>query len=936
MVYVQLILLTLLPSVVTCLLYWCNKWCSRSSFFAGKGKIVKEIIFGLVFGWAAVASTKLSVPLGGALVSARDACVLTAGLVFGAPSGLVAGFIGGVGRFLNGDTYTSLGASLTTILAGMVGAALRKWMFDDKRPSLFYGTAIAFVLEVVNMLLVFLTNMQNVRESFLLVESAALPMIAINGFAVLLSMLAVSILSGDFRHNERRKDRLRLAEAFSRWLLCCVVLAFVVSFLFIYGLETRLAYSDAESMLTLYIEDVRDDINDASDENLLALTRAIREEVENLGSLNRAALVELLKKYDVSEISIIDENGIIVESTTLIYYGFDMASGEQSKEFLVLLDGTNELVQRYQTVSHKAGVAMKYAAVTLSQGGFVQVGYNSQRFQRDIDERVEGLTRNRHVGEDGFMLIANNNFNLVSDPNDHEGESLYATTGLKTEVGGEWQLTREVVYGEDSLVMYGVTEGYYIIGVMPMREVVFGRDMSLYTTVFIMIMVFAFLFLLIYFLVKKLVVENIQKINSSLEEITGGNLNVSVDVRTNKEFVSLSDDINSTVQTLKGYIKEAAARIDKELEFARTIQLSTLPSVFPAFPDRTDFDIFATMDTAKEVGGDFYDFYLLDDNRLAFLIADVSGKGISAAMFMMKAKTIIKSHADNESDVALILTRANRDLCENNEAEMFVTCWMGILDFRTNIVTFANAGHNPPLVRHKDGRFEFFKTRPGFVLAGMEGMKYRLGELSLMPGDEIFLYTDGVTEATNSRNELYGDERLEKCLNGLVGMNAKEICRAVKKDVDEFVGEAPQFDDMTMLSLRLMEKDCISLDPKEENMETLLGFVEERLETSDVPVKTIRKMSIAVDEIYSNIRLYSGATTAKVECSVLNSTVQLVFMDNGRPYNPLETKDPDITLSAEEREIGGLGIFMVKKTMDQVTYEYMDGYNRLSLRKSFD
>lgn len=579
---------------------------------------------------------------------------------------------------------------------------------------------------------------------------------------------------------------------------------------------------------------------------------------------------------------------------------------------------------------------MKYAAVTLSQGGFVQVGYNSQRFQRDIDERVEGLTRNRHVGEDGFMLIANNNFNLVSDPNDHEGESLYATTGLKTEVGGEWQLTREVVYGEDSLVMYGVTEGYYIIGVMPMREVVFGRDMSLYTTVFIMIMVFAFLFLLIYFLVKKLVVENIQKINSSLEEITGGNLNVSVDVRTNKEFVSLSDDINSTVQTLKGYIKEAAARIDKELEFARTIQLSTLPSVFPAFPDRTDFDIFATMDTAKEVGGDFYDFYLLDDNRLAFLIADVSGKGISAAMFMMKAKTIIKSHADNESDVALILTRANRDLCENNEAEMFVTCWMGILDFRTNIVTFANAGHNPPLVRHKDGRFEFFKTRPGFVLAGMEGMKYRLGELSLMPGDEIFLYTDGVTEATNSRNELYGDERLEKCLNGLVGMNAKEICRAVKKDVDEFVGEAPQFDDMTMLSLRLVEKDCISLDPKEENMETLLGFVEERLEASDVPVKTIRKMSIAVDEIYSNIRLYSGATTAKVECSVLNSTVQLVFMDNGRPYNPLETKDPDITLSAEEREIGGLGIFMVKKTMDQVTYEYMDGYNRLSLRKSFD
>ena len=226
------------------------------------------------------------------------------------------------------------------------------------------------------------------------------------------------------------------------------------------------------------------------------------------------------------------------------------------------------------------------------------------------------------------MLISSNSFNLVSDSNGHEGEKI-DVTGITIDGIEEWAISQQVVYGVGSLVMYSVTEGYYIIGVIPMTEVVFDRNMSLYTTVFIMIMVFAVLFLLIYFLVKKLVVENIQKINSSLEEITGGNLNVSVDVRTNKEFVSLSDDINSTVKTLKGYIKEAAARIDKELEFARTIQLSTLPTIFPPYPNRTDFDIFATMDTAKEVGGDFYDFYLLDENRLAFLIADVSGKGIS-------------------------------------------------------------------------------------------------------------------------------------------------------------------------------------------------------------------------------------------------------------------------------------------------------------------
>ena len=470
---------------------------------------------------------------------------------------------------------------------------------------------------------------------------------------------------------------------------------------------------------------------------------------------------------------------------------------------------------------------------------------------------------------------------------------------------------------------------------MPKSEVVFGRNISLYITVFIEILVFAALFVLIYFLVKKLVVENIQKINHSLKEITGGNLNVSVDVRANEEFVSLSDDINSTVHTLKGYIAEAAARIDKELEFAKTIQFSTLPCVFPPYPDRTDFDIYASMDTAKEVGGDFYDFYLLDENRLAFLIADVSGKGISAAMFMMKAKTLLKSHAENESDAAAILTRANEDLCENNEAEMFVTCWMGILNLKTHTVHFANAGHNPPLVRHQNGRYEFFKTRPGFVLAGMEGMKYRSGELELLPGDEIFLYTDGVTEATDAHEQLYGEARLEAVLNRLAGADAKALCLGVKQDVDAFVGEAPQFDDMTMLCLRLTPKQCISVDPREDTMQTVVSFVEEALAQAEVPMKAAVKMNIAVDEIYSNIQRYSGATHATVECAAKNGRITLVFTDNGSPYNPLEQADPDTTLPAEEREIGGLGIFMVKKTMDDVVYEYSEGRNRLTLKKNW-
>ena len=314
--------------------------------------------------------------------------------------------------------------------------------------------------------------------------------------------------------------------------------------------------------------------------------------------------------------------------------------------------------------------------------------------------------------------------------------------------------------------------------------------------------VFGMLFVIVYFLIKTLVVDNIGKVNESLSRITDGDLSVVVDVRSNSEFASLSDDINSTVVTLKRYIAEAAARIDKELEFAKAIQHSALPSVFPPFPNKTEFDIYALMDTAKEVGGDFYDFYFVGEDKLAFLIADVSGKGIPAAMFMMTSKTLIKSFAETGCDVNEVFTIANTKLCESNDAGMFVTSWMGVLDLKTGLVEYANAGHNPPLVRHKDGSFEYLKSRAGFVLAGMEGIRYRKNELQLSPGDEIFLYTDGVTEATDANNELYGEERLLRFMNTLNDLPASEVCGMVKADVDAFVGDAPQFDDITMVYLR--------------------------------------------------------------------------------------------------------------------------------------
>ena len=238
--------------------------------------------------------------------------------------------------------------------------------------------------------------------------------------------------------------------------------------------------------------------------------------------------------------------------------------------------------------------------------------------------------------------------------------------------------------------------------------------------------------------------------------------------------------------------------------------------LFPAFPDRSEFDIYATMDPAKEVGGDFYDFFMIDQTHLAVVIADVSGKGVPAALFMVIAKTIIRNQAQSSLSPAEIFTRANAQLCENNGEGLFVTAYMGILDLRTGVLTYANAGHNPPLIRQAGGRFDWLKLRPGFVLAGMESMRYKEFQVTLSPGDSLFMYTDGVTEATNAALELYGEKRLEDALNtsDAAGLAPDQLLPLVKADVSRFVAGAPQADDITMLCLQFRE--TMKDDAKEE------------------------------------------------------------------------------------------------------------------------
>lgn len=903
--------------------------------------MVKQVIIGVLFGGMAAFASGFGVEVLGTVINVRDAAPISAGLIFGAPAGIISGLIGGVYRWFSvlwgAGTYTRLACSLAAITSGFLAAGLRKLMFDNKKPTWGYGIAITVVCEVIHMLLIFLTNMQDTVTAFTFVKGCTLPMFCGNAGAVGLAIIAVSLLSHE--RLTRIKGSEHIAQTFQRWLLICIVMAYFVTNLFTLVLQQGMSQIETNAVITLSLEDVHKDITDASDKNLLEIAKKVKDEYKTNPDLDAIA-----RKYGISEVNIIDENFIIVASSVAEYVGYDMASGEQSAEFEVLLSGETEFVQEYRQTSYDEGFLRKYCGVVLGEGGFIQVGYDSKQFHSDIGSNIVDATKNRHIGKNGFIAVCDEKFNIVSDNEEYNGTSL-AEIGISLDLQN---MSEKTVYqcevlGKPYLFGFTVAEGFCIIGAMPTDEAMFMRDASLYTSTFMQILIFATLFVFIYFLVKCVVINNLQKVNSSLEKITNGNLNVTVDVRSNAEFASLSDDINLTVKTLKQYITEAAARIDKELEYAKQIQLSVLPT---NFPKNEDYGIFAQMIAAKEVGGDFYDFYKLNDTIVAFLVADVSGKGIPAAMFMMTAKTILKDLAESGMAVNDIFVKANGKLCENNESGMFVTVWMGMLDLATGNLKYANAGHNPPLVIHKNGEGEYLRTRAGFVLGGMEGVRYRINEMTLDPGDRIFLYTDGVTEATNAEEELYGEERLIAFMNQNRTVEAKKLLVALKADIDEFVGEAPQFDDITMLMLDYKKDDvggnvCERVFPAEDTaLRDVLGFVEETLESAGCPMKVTMALCVAIEEVFVNVAHYAygdgkGDVKLAISLSENDSTVIFRMSDKGTPFDPLKRPDPDITLPVEEKEIGGLGIFITKKTMDTVSYAYKNGENILTMTKKF-
>ncbi len=789
--YVKLGIATLLPVFISVFLTLID----RKTPFKKVNYIVKQAIFGILFGSLAIVGTEWGIPINGAQINCRDAAVLCGGLLFGGPAGIIAGLIGGIERYIavawGIGTYTRVACSVSTIVAGFYSAFLRKFMFDDKKPSWPLALATGVVMEIFHLTMVFLTNMSEPEKAISVVKACTLPMVIANAVSVMLAAVAVSALTKD--KMQFRKENMSISQIVQRWLLVAIVLAFLATTSFVYNLQLTTSANETKRALFNAANEVTLDIRSASDSDLLAVTRKISNTVSS-GNINEIARVN-----GVDEINLVDGNGIIYKSTEPSFVGFDFNSGEQSKEFLCVLGDAQQYVQKYGPISYNDSISRKYAAVKYGSG-MVQVGYSGEKLRNDIHSVATDITRNRKIGETGYILMFDDEYNVVSAPN--WVEVYLNIDDIKTFDFNNSDVFEHSFNDENCYCMCVDAEGYHLLAVFPEQEANRTRNIVLYVNTFMEILVFAVLYSIVYFIIKKVVVNQLKEVNKSLSQITFGDLNVVVNVRSNEEFALLSDDINTTVATLKIYIKEASARIDKELEFAKSIQVSALPSAFPSFPKRDDFDIYAQMNTAKEVGGDFYDFYLTNNKVVNFLIADVSGKGIPAAMFMMRAKTELKSLTEANMPIDQVFTFGNEALCDGNDAGMFVTAWQGMFDFETSTLKFVNAGHNPPLVKRGGGKFEYLKTPAGFVLAGMDGIMYKDHELNLSPGDTVFLYTDGVTEAINKDDELYGEDRLLHAINEVDFGSMKDLCEYIKDDVDRFVGEADQFDDITMVAFR--------------------------------------------------------------------------------------------------------------------------------------
>ena len=574
---------------------------------------------------------------------------------------------------------------------------------------------------------------------------------------------------------------------------------------------------------------------------------------------------ELAKTFNVDEINIVSREGIVIGSNIPVVLGFDYRTDPRTREFMALTNATATMVSQ----PFRAGVAnpdmyCKYFGMAFpAHDGFLQLGMTVDRLRQNMysytEAEADQILRDWHFSVRGWYERADRDLNFSPG-----------------RIFRRWSAE----CGERIVARYFDYRGYRYAAFLPESYCYSQRNAAFAVAALVLgILLFFFTYVLV----------RLAKASANLERLHAA----------------------------------AEARTAADLSLARTIQMSALPSSDGAFMERFDFSLVAECFPARAVGGDFYDCFSVSGDRIAFLVADVSGKGIPGAMFMMEAKNIIKNCLVEFADITEAVAEANRRLCTNNKAELFVTAWIGVLD-RAGTFEYVNAGHNRPFIRRTDGTIEKVMGKGGRFLGMFADASYRANVFKLDCGDALYLYTDGVTEAMNARGEQFGERRF--CAEIASGG------QRIREAISEFVGDAEQSDDLT--GMRIVwhgpcETRTRDFMADEASLAPALAFIREPF--AGVDSKAVAAMLNAADEVTSNIVNYSGAKGYRVEVERAPDRLRLRFSDDGRPYNPLSHIDPDTHAAIEDRPIGGLGLVVVKRLADRVSYSREDGRNVLTL-----
>ena len=568
---------------------------------------------------------------------------------------------------------------------------------------------------------------------------------------------------------------IRVRNRKSLWLMLSGVLLFYcIALAGTFAVVWQNAAHKTEALLDYAATDMRDKVDEVVDAVLANVGVAIVGHLGSAHPMPGEVMRRMAEDYNIDEICVVDRGGIIIGSNDPSAEGLDMSrfSGTTA-EFMVLTNGVTHIFsQRFRRSESDHSVVRKYLGVAFPEGnGYIQVGYDERRLARLFRQTFGGLLSKWRIGETGFYICADKAYSRVAVPVPGYPEMFDMNLmdlgmSLFDIPKSESETFVQEIFGRRCYCRHFIYARHRMYSVLPAEEF-YGPAMQ-------SVMVAAAVLLIVFFVFGYVIGRMISQ------------------GRRIAELRALEDE-----------------RREKDLAMAKSIQTNALPSRFPPYPNLADrIDIFARMITAKEVGGDFYDFYFAGSGKLALVIADVSGKGIPAALFMMRAKATVQSYLKSGLGIVEAVGKTNHRLTANNDANMFVTMWIGIVDLATGEVEYVNAGHNPPLVKRADGSVEYLTAKSGPPLAVADGVGFRRQSLALGPGDGLLLYTDGVTEATNRAKELYGEGRLLRTMQGLLGTrDAGSLIDGILKSVGDFVDGAEQADDITLFGFKIKNLD---------------------------------------------------------------------------------------------------------------------------------